>query len=77
MLAEQKPRYFKVAVYFRGDDRIWHYHGTWEGEAASPADAKIRALVALEDVRIDGWKAEIIGVRRPRLTGRLGAWSDD
>lgn len=56
-----KPRTYKVAVYWRDDERIWHHHGTWEGEANSPADARTRALNALEDERIESWKAEIIG----------------
>ena len=64
MMTEKKPRTYKVAVYFRDDDGIWHPHGTWEGDAASPADAKYRAVDALADDRIDGWKGEILA--RPR-----------
>jgi hypothetical protein len=60
MMTQQLPRTYKVAVYFRDDDGIWHYHGTWDGEAANPADAKHQAIDALADERIEGWKAEIL-----------------
>ena len=55
-----KPKTYKVAVYFRDDDGIWDPHGTWEGEAASPFDAKVEAIRALADDRIDGWRADIV-----------------
>jgi hypothetical protein len=61
MMTEKKPRGYRVAVYFRDDDGIWHYHGTWEDDAVDVADAKAKAINALADDRIEGWKAEIIG----------------
>ena len=54
---------YQVTVYFWDDTYSgWHPHGTWEGEAASETDAEKRALDALVDERIDGWKAEVTGV---------------
>jgi hypothetical protein len=61
MMSTKKSRDYKVAVYWRDDDGIWHHHGTWEGEAADAADAKHLALDALEDQRVEMWKAEILG----------------
>jgi hypothetical protein len=63
----RSPRAYKVAVYWRDDDGIWHPHGTWEGVAANPADAKHQAIEALSDARIEGWKAEIISSNRSTL----------
>jgi hypothetical protein len=57
---------FKVAVYFRDEDGIWHHHGTWEGQAHDAADAKHLALDALEDTRIEWWKAEILSSGKPK-----------
>ena len=65
MMTRQKPKTYKVAVYFRDDNGVWHPHGTWEDTAASPADAKYKALDALSDDRIEGWKAEIISSSQP------------
>ena len=65
----RSPRAYKVAVYWRDDDGIWHYHGTWEDTAANPADAKRQAIDALSDVRItDPWKAEIINNKSSSLS---------
>jgi len=64
MMTKQSPKHYKVAVYWRDDDDIWHFYGTWEDTAANPADAKTRALDALREERIEYWKAEIID--RPR-----------
>jgi hypothetical protein len=58
-----RTKHYKVAVYFRDDAGIWHPHGTWEDTANSPADAKYRALDALSDHRVEGWKAEILADR--------------
>jgi hypothetical protein len=60
MQVKQRHKTYKVAVYFRDDEGVWHHHGTWEGEVASPLDAKCEAIRALADDRIDGWKAEIL-----------------
>jgi hypothetical protein len=64
MMTQQKPKTYKVAVYFRDDENVWHHHGTWSGEAASPSDAKYKAIEALADERIEGWKAEILAAFR-------------
>jgi hypothetical protein len=57
------PGPYLVAVYYRGDEGAWHFFSTWSGDARNDSEAESMALNALEDVRIDGWKAEI--VRRP------------
>jgi hypothetical protein len=57
------PGPYVVAVYFLGDEGAWHYHATWSGDAPNDSTAESLALDAIEDVRIDGWKTEII--RRP------------
>lgn len=64
MTTQSKPKTFKVAVYFRDDDGVWHHHGTWDGEAASPSDAKYKAIEALADQRIEAWKADILAAYR-------------
>jgi hypothetical protein len=63
MMTQAKPKTYKVAVYYRDADGIWHYHATWHGEANSPADAKYRAIDLLSTPQIEKWKAEIIPSR--------------
>jgi hypothetical protein len=73
MMSTEKPRTYKAAVYWRDDDGVWHHHGTWEGEAGNPADAKTQAVEALADDRIEGWKAEILDSKpapKPKPRGR-------
>jgi hypothetical protein len=65
MTQQKKPRTYKVAVYFRDDDGVWHHHGTWDGEAVSPFDAKCQAIKELSDVRIEGWRADILAATPP------------
>jgi hypothetical protein len=63
MMRQQLPRWprtYKVAVYFQDDDGAWRPHGTWEGPALTALDARLHALDALADVRIEGWKAEVL-----------------
>jgi hypothetical protein len=54
------PGDYEVAVYYLGDHGEWLVHDIWVGHADSREDAEKQALDALEDVRIDGWKAEVV-----------------
>jgi hypothetical protein len=76
MTSTGKPKTYKAAVYWRDDDGIWHHHGTWEGEAGNPADAKTQAINALEDERLEtSWKAEILEskpIPKPKPRGHHG-----
>ena len=68
MTLKWQPKTYKVAVYWRDDDGVWHHHGTWEGEAATPSDAKYKVVDALSDVRVESWKGEILEAKkRPML----------
>jgi prepilin-type N-terminal cleavage/methylation domain-containing protein len=51
---------YTVAVYYRGDAGEWKHCDNYEAAAGSAAEAKTKALDALEDTRIDGWKAEVL-----------------
>jgi hypothetical protein len=53
---------YTMAVYYRGDQGEWRHLDNWTGRATADEDARQQALNALEDVRIDGWKAEVIDV---------------
>jgi hypothetical protein len=55
------PGVYKVAVYFGEGDRVWHHADTYRCAAASADEAKRRALDALEDTRVEFWKAEVVG----------------
>jgi hypothetical protein len=63
MPVKLSTKLYTVAVYFFTDDGDWRRHGTWEGVAADPADAKKQAIGELADYRIDGWMAMLTGVR--------------
>jgi hypothetical protein len=51
---------YEVAIYF-DDDGAWKHHGTWLGFADGPDEARRKAVADAIDVRIDRWKAEVIG----------------
>lgn len=51
---------YEVTVSFMNDYGTWSYFGSWTGVADNPDEAKGKALDALEDHRIDGWKAEVL-----------------
>lgn len=51
---------YEVAVFFNNDYGTWSYHDSWTGVASSPEEAKKKALDALEDTRIEFWRAEVL-----------------
>lgn len=63
--SDDLPRQYVVAVYYRGDEGAWHFLSTWSGCAPNDSTAESLALDALEDPRIDGWKAEVVRFPEP------------